>query len=63
MVLLGINIPQFDKSLGKFASKTLQIETKLVSKYSFFMKILVNTTALKTQNESQSKHDGIIYNL
>ena len=47
--LLGNNFPQFDKNPGKYIIKTSQVETKPVSKYSFFTKILVNTTALKTQ--------------
>ena len=46
--LLGNNFPQFDKNPGKYIIKTSQVETKPVSKYSFFKKILVNTTALKT---------------
>ena len=48
-VLLGNNFPQFDKSPGKYKSKTRQVETKLVCKQTFFMKILVNTKTLETQ--------------
>ena len=48
-VLLGINFPQSDKGPGKYISKTLQVETKHVSKSTFLTKILVNTTALKSQ--------------
>ena len=48
-VLLGNNFPQFDKSPGKYSSKTRQVETKLVCKQTFFMKILVNTKTLETQ--------------
>ena len=48
-VLLANNFLQFDKSPGKYTSKTHQVETKPVPKCIFFMKILVNTTALTTQ--------------
>ena len=48
-VLLDNNFPQFDKSPGKYYSKTRQVKTKSVCKSIFFKKKLTNTTALKTQ--------------
>ena len=47
--ILGTNFPQFDKCPRKYTSKSRQAETKPVFKKTFFMKILVNTAALKAQ--------------
>ena len=61
-VLFGNNFAQFDKSPGKYSSKTCQVEIKPVCNQTFFMKVLLSATALKTQiiiSESMMEEDMI----
>ena len=61
-VLLGNNFPQFDKSPGKYSSKTCQVETKLVCKQTFFYEDISQYKDFGNSNDYQSKHDEIRFN-